>query len=169
MKYIGAFFCVAAFMLSGLIYLENEKKKMRSFSGLSETFRIMKNELRAKLPPLSELIRQSAESSADGVQPFFQKVLSGFDEIGEKDFSAIWNEAAGESFPFFSGEMLGRLCQLGTVLGQTAGETQGDILENTAAFFEAEEKKMKEKMPGTRKLALGLTACAGFLTVIALC
>ena len=169
MKYIGALFCASAFVFAGFVYLENEKKKMRAYNALSETFMIMKNELRAKLPPLSELIRQSAENAEECVQRFFQKVLSGFAEIGEKDFSAIWSEAAGESFPFFTAEQLGKLCRLGTVLGQSACETQEEALEDTSAFFRREAEKMKEKMPGTGRLALGLSACAGFLTVIVLC
>ena len=169
MKYIGALLCVAAFILSGFNYLENEKKKTRAFSGLSEALAIMKNEICAKLPPLSELIRRSAGDSEGCVQHFFRKVLSGFSEIGEKEFSAIWNEAAGESFPFFTAEVRGKLCRLGTVLGQSACETQEEALENTAAFFRREAEKMKEKMPGTGKLVLGLTTCAGFLTVIILC
>ncbi len=103
------------------------------------------------------------------MQQFFRKVLGGFSEIGEKEFSAIWSEAAGESFPFFTGEPLGRLCRLGRLLGQSACETQEEALENTSAFFRREAEKMSEKMPGTGKLALGLSACAGFLTVIVLC
>ena len=169
MKYIGALFCVAAFVIYGFAYLENEKKKMRSYSALAEAFVIMKNELYAKLPPLPELIRRSAGDSEGCVQQFFRKVLGGFSKIGEKDFSAIWNEAAGESFPFFTAEQLGRLCRLGRLLGQSACETQEEALENTAALFLREAEKMKEKMPGTGKLALGLSACAGLLTVIVLC
>ena len=169
MKLTGAFFCVAAFLLSGLGYLEKEKKKMRAYSGLAEALTVMKTELCAGLPPLSELIRRASDCSEDCVKKFFQTVLRGFELIGEKDFSAVWSEAAEECFPFFPQEPLRRLCLLGTVLGRSAGETQGELLESTAAFFRAEEKKMKEKMPGIRKLAIGLSACAGFLTVIALC
>ena len=169
MKYIGALFCASAFVFAGFVYLENEKKKMRAYSGLSEALVIMKNELGAKLPPLSELIRRSAENPEECVKRFFQRVLSGFSEIGDKNFSMIWSEAAGESFPFFTAEPLGKLCRLGTVLGQSACETQEEALENTAAFFRAEAEKMREKMPGTGKLALGISACAGFLTVIVLC
>ena len=168
MKLIGAILCIAAFLLSGTVSLENEKRKAEAYGGLSAAFTNMKNELCAKLLPLTELTARAEESSEGCVKQLFKRVLRGFDEIGEKDFSVIWNEAVRESFPFFTQEQRRALCQPGAVLGQSAGETQRDCLENTAAFFKAEEMKMKESLPGTEKLALGLSACAGFLTVIAL-
>ena len=168
MKLTGALFCVTAFLFAGFSYLETEKRKLKACSGLSDALTVMKNELCAKLLPLKELTERASESSQGCVKLFFEKVLDDFGRIGEEDFSAIWNRTAEESFAFLTPEQLGMLCRPGTVLGKSAGETQTEALEATALYFRAEAERIKEKLPEIRKLAIGLSACMGLLTVIAL-
>ena len=169
MKGIGAVFCVAAFLLSGGAYISNEKKKMRAYYGISDAFMLMKSELRSTLTPLPALTERVLSGSEGCVKSFFQNVLNGFESIGKKDFSLIWNEAAEESFEWLSPEQYRMLCFPGSVLGKSVSETQTEALESAALFFRAEAERKKEKMPGIRKLAIGLSFCAGLLTVITLC
>ena len=169
MKLIGAFFCVAACLLFGLAFLENEKRKMQAYNGLSNALMLIKTELCASLPPLAELMKQAAESSVGCVKAFFQIVLDEFYKIGETEFAEIWNEAAEESFDLFTQEQLKMLFLPGMLLGKSAGETQAEALEAAALYFRAELNKKEEKMSGSRKLAIGLPVCAGLLIVILLC
>ena len=168
MKSIGAVFSVAAFLLWGFSYINEEKRKMKAYYGLSDAFLIMKNELCATLTPLYSLTERALSGSEGCVKSFFQNVLNGFESIGKKDFSLIWNEAAEESFEWLSPEQYRMLCFPGSVLGKSAGETQAQALEGASSYFRAEAEKKKEKMPEIRKLAIGLSACAGLMTVLTL-
>ena len=169
MKSIGAVLCVAAFILTGNSYLMDEKKKIKTYYGLSEAFMVMKTELDAKLLPLRELTERAGESSEGCVKAFFLAVLKAFEIIGEKDFAVIWEESARESFPWMNAEQNRMLCFPGTVLGKSAGETQAESLESASLYFRSEAEKKKEKMPEIRRLAIGLSFCGGLLAVITLC
>lgn len=168
MKPTGALLCAASFLLLAIDYLKEEKRKLRAYSALADALVMMKTELCAKLLPMLELTKRAEETSEGCVKLFFQNVLNDFDRIGEKELSEVWNEAARESFGFFSQEQFRVICLPGTVLGKRAVETQAEALENSALYFRSEAEVKKEKMAGEKKLALGLSACAGLLTVIVL-
>jgi len=169
MKLIGAVLCVFSFLFLAASYLNEEKRKMREYSGLSDALLLMKSELCARSFPMITLIGRAEETSEGCVKKFFRCVFEGFEKIGEKDFAQVWNGAAKENFAFFTPEQMRMICLPGTVLGKTAIETQSAALENSAMYFHAEAESKKEKMESEKKLTLGLSACAGLLTVIVLC
>ncbi len=167
MKLAGALLCVAASALFGFQRLSGERKKLRAYCCLADTLRIIKSELCARLLPLPELTALAEKVSEDCVKEFFHKVSRGFEEIGEKDFDRIWNEAAAECLPWLTEEQRRHLCFPGNVLGKSVSETQAEALESSAAFFHGEAEKLRERLPAAGKLTVGLSVCAGVLAVIA--
>lgn len=169
MKLTGAVLCVFSFLFLATSYLKEEKRRTRTLSGLSYALMLMKTELCAKSFPMHTLTGRAAETSEGVVKQFFCCVLEGFEKIGEKEFSEVWVEAARGSFSFFNPEQLRMICFPGEILGKTAIETQAETLENSALYFRTEAEMKKEKIACKKKLVLGMSACAGLLTVIVLC
>lgn len=169
MKLTGALLCVTACALFAFLRLNEERRKLKTCCCLAETLKIIKSELSARLLPLPELTALAVKVSDGSVRDFFRSVSSGFDEIGEKDFNSIWDEAAEKNLPWLTDEQSRQLRFPGSVLGKSVSEAQSAALESSAAFFSEEAARLRERLPAAGKLTVGLSVCAGILIVIMFC
>lgn len=165
-KFIGAFFIAAGSVALGITPIMSLKRHIALLEALCASLRITAAELGTRLRPLPELISELSErgGAAGG---FYADIARELDSIGEKDFSGLWS-AALDKLQFLSIDERETMNELGAVLGRYELQEQLDSIGLCLDVLSRKALELRTEYPERRRLILGLSAAAGFTTLIVL-
>ena len=152
--------------MSAVRRLERRVKTLRS---LTEALELMERELDFRLPPMKDLIRETARRSAEPASGFLLTCAERMDEREGQPLAGLWQQAALEELPALKPCDREALLSVGVVLGRYDAESQRGVIsaarERLAGFLAdaVEERRRKGRVYG----ALGAAAGA-FLVILLL-
>lgn len=165
---LGAFLITAASWSLGLTYVRGEKRCLRALRSAEQLLKAMAGELETRLTPLPELFSRLAER-CDGAAAAFAAVMHvRLDQLGEREFSALWTESVDAVFGILSREERELLDALGLCLGRYELERQLAELSFTLDMLAGAIARRSAALPEKRRLGLGLAWAGGALLVIVL-
>ncbi len=129
---------------------------------------LLMGELEFRLPPMPELLELLAQRASSPAAEVFAAAREGLRRLGEKPFSAIWEEALAQCPGALTAEDMEPLVRLGPVLGRYSAEAQRAAAEGARQSLAARAVQVREDMrqKGRAYAAVGLSA--GALAVILL-
>ena len=107
------------------------KARVRDLEMLAVSLEFMERELKACIPPLSQLLQRTSQVTAGDVKSFYLLCVSGMDRQKEQPFSQLWCKAAEAALLHMNAQDLQILCDVGTVLGRY------DVASQCSALAEA--------------------------------
>lgn len=167
-KIFGAALIIAALIIGALCYLKQRRERMKLLEQLSAALNSAAGELSLRALPLPMLFGCLAGRTQGAAAEFFSALCDGMDRLGDENFFAVWDRTAKEKLPGLMPDEREELGRLGAVLGRYELERQLEALHACAAAFDAALLRARQDYPNLRRLALGLSACAGFLLIILL-
>lgn len=167
-KIFGAALIIAALSLGALSYLKQHRERMRLLEQLSAALDMAVGELSLRALPLPRLFELLSGRTQGAAAEFFSALCEGMDRLGDENFSTLWDEAATGKLPGLMPEEREELMRLGAVLGRYELERQLEALHACSAVLGDALCRTRRDYPERRRLALGMSACAGALMIILL-
>ncbi len=168
MRWIGAVLIIFAGIFSGIIYFVEKKRRLNALEDVCAAFEIMGGDLQTKLSSLPELCDALKERANGAAQMFFENLSTSFTQLGEKEFSELWDESIGTSFTMLQNEELRQISALGKVLGRCEVERQLEALNSLNSYLRTGLENARNTYPQERKLGLGVGAAAAMLLALGL-
>lgn len=168
LKLVGAALLLtggAGLGVSAVIRLERRVTALRS---LTQALELMERELDFRLPPMKNLIRETARRSSEPASGFLRACAEKLEEWDGQPLSGLWQRAAMDQLPALKPCDLEALFSVGAVLGRYDAESQRGVISAarerlTGFLFDAtEERRRQGRVYGT------LGATAGVFLVILL-
>lgn len=169
LKMAGAALLLAGGVGLGISAVGRLERRVTALRSLTEALELMERELDFRLPPMKELIRETARRSAQPASGFLSVCAEKMDEWDGQPLSGLWQQAALEQLPALKSCDLEALFSVGAVLGRYDAESQRSIIsaarERLTVFLSdaVEERRRQGRVYG----ALGATAGA-FLVILLL-
>lgn len=169
LKAVGAALLLAGSAGLGLAAIRRLERRVTALRSLTEALELMERELDFRLPPMKELILETAGRAAEPAAGFFRACGEGMDELEGNPLSGLWRQTALEKLPALKKQDLETLFSVGAVLGRYDGEGQRRTIaaarERLSDFLveASEERRRQGKVYG----ALSVTAGA-FLVILLL-
>lgn len=110
---------------SAVIRLERRVTTLRS---LTEALELMERELDFRLPPMKELILETARRSAEPAAGFLRACAEGMERLEGRPLSDLWQRAALAELPALKRCDLETLSSVGAVLGRYDAESQRGVI-----------------------------------------
>lgn len=167
-KLLGAVLIIAALSLGAINYLKQRRERMKLLEQLSAALNTAAGELSLRALPLPRLFELLASRTQGAAETFFSALCDDMDRLGDEDFFTLWERDTREMLPGLMPDELEELSRLGAVLGRYELERQLEGLRACAAAFDEALHRARQDYPDRRRLALGLSACAGLLLIIIL-
>lgn len=169
LRAVGAILLLAGSAGLGLAAVRRLERRVTTLRSLTEALELMERELDFCLPPMKELILETAQRSTTPASEFLRACGEGMDELEGKPLSGLWQQAAVEKLTALKHCDLETVFSIGAVLGRYDGEGQRRAIaaarERLADFLSGavEERRRQGRVYG----ALGITAGA-FLVILLL-
>lgn len=169
LKMVGAVLLLAGGVGFGLSAVGRLDRRVIALRSLTEALELMERELDFRLPPMKDLIRETAERSAQPASGFLRACAKKMDVWEGQPMSELWQQAALEQLPALKPCDLEALFSVGAVLGRYDAESQRGIIsaarDRLSGFLAdaVEERRRQGRVYG----ALGATAGA-FLVILLL-
>ncbi len=141
-------------------------RRARFVQAMSSSLVMLRSEIVTNLCPLPEAIRRLQLRGPKEVQMFYGLLEFKVEDIGEREFSAIWDECV--ACTEMSKSDKAALSDAGRVLGRYAAEEQAAALTLCIEQLNAAAKKSEVEAQQTRKLCTGLGLGAGMVLAIML-
>ena len=168
MRWAGALLIFLAFAGFGAAFALAKKRRIDALRGMCAALELMNGELSARLTPLPELCGLLAGRASGAAGEFLGLLAASLPGLGERDFSALWREAAERSLGSLSGAELSEITRLGDIVGRYELAEQTRALELCLAELRNCLRAAQSAYPGEKKLGFGLAAAAGALLVVVL-
>lgn len=168
MKMVGAVLLLAGGIGMGLSAVRRLERRVTALRSLIQALELMEQELDFRLPPMKELIAETARRSAEPASHFLRTCAEKMDCLEGQPLSGLWQQAAREGLSALKPCDLETLFSVGAVLGRYDAESQRSVIsaarERLSSFLaEAlEERHRLGRVYGT------LGAAAGVFLVILL-
>ena len=168
LKVVGAVLLLAGGIGLGLSAVRRLERRVTALRSLTQALELMEQELDFRLPPMKELIAETARRSAEPASGFLRTCAEKMDHLDGQPLSGLWQQAALEQLPALKPCDLETLFSVGTVLGRYDAESQRSAIstarERLAGFLAdaVEERHRHGRVYGT------LGAAAGAFLVILL-
>ena len=169
LKMAGAALLLAGGVGLGVLAVKRLERRVTALRSLTEALELMERELDFRLPPMKELIRETARRSAQPASEFLNVCAEKMDEWDGQPLSGLWQQAALEQLPALKPCDQETLFSVGAVLGRYDAESQRGVLsaarERLTGFLSdaVEERRRQGRVYGV----LGATAGA-FLVILLL-
>lgn len=167
-RLFGAGLIFAALAFGALIYLNTRRQRMELLAQLSAALDTAAGELSLRSLPLPRLFALLAGRGAGGAAAFFTALCTGMDRLGEEDFFTLWTNAAEDNLSALYPAEREEIARLGAVLGRYELERQLAAIRDCRAAIDGALSQARQEYPNRRRLALGLSGCAGVLLIIIL-
>lgn len=167
MRAMGAALLLSGSAGLGLAAVRRLERRVTALRSLTEALELMERELDFRLPPMKELILETARRSAEPASGFLRTCGERMDELEGRPLSGLWRQAAVEKLPALKNCELETLFSVGAVLGRYDGEGQRCAIAAarerlTCILSEATEERRRQ---GRVYGALSVTAGA-FLVIL---
>ena len=166
MKYIGAFLVFSACAGAGAYKALLIKSSIRTLQGLIAAFELMRGEICQTLKPLPEIFQALWEGGNSQTRPFFRRILSQMDKLGERPFSAIWRSSAGEALGVLREDELNCVLTLGEALGKYDAELQEKAIDSALGVLRAALAQAASIGGIGIKTSVGVGVCMGLMLLI---
>lgn len=169
LRAVGAALLLSGSAGLGLAGVRRLERRVAALRSLIEALELMERELDFRLPPMKELILETARRSAEPASGFLRACGEGMDALEGRPLAGLWRQTAAEKLPALKHGEQEVLFSVGAVLGRYDGEGQRRAIaaarERLAGFLSdaAEERRRQGRVYG----ALGVTAGA-FLVILLL-
>lgn len=169
LKMVGAALLLAGGVGLGASAVGRLERRVTALRSLTEALELMERELDFRLPPMKDLIRETAERSAQPASGFLRTCAEKLDAWDGQPLSRLWQQAARERLPALKPCDLEALSSVGAVLGRYDAESQRGVIsaarERLNGFLAdaVEERRRQGRVYG----ALGAAAGA-FLVILLL-
>ena len=169
LKIVGAALLLTGGIGFGLAAVRRLERRVKTLQSLTEALELMERELDFRLPPMKELIWETARRSAEPASEFLAACAERMDELEGQPLSGLWQQAALDELPALKPCDREVLLSVGAVLGRYDAESQRGAIsaarERLAGFLAdaVEERRRQGRVYG----ALGATAGA-FLVILLL-
>lgn len=167
LRAIGAALLLAGSAVLGLAAVGRLERRAAALRSLIEALELLERELDFRLPPMKELILETAQRSTEPASGFLRACGEGLDGLEGTPLSGLWRQAATEKLTALKNCDLETLFSVGAVLGRYDGEGQRRAIaaarERLTGLLSdaAEERRRQGKVYG----ALSITAGA-FLVIL---
>ena len=168
MKIAGFVLLQLAALLFTLRYIGTKKRETAFLSSFCAMLEQLGGLLGCEAAPIPELIGELIPRSDGAASVFLQALAVSMDRLGEYSFFALWKNALGSAPALPEGEAVKTLEELGTVLGRYELETQLRAVEGCRAVLCRRLDALRQSLPQTKRLTLGLSLAAAALVGIIL-
>lgn len=151
--------------LSAVRRLERRVTALRSLVGALE---LLERELDFRLPPMKELITETARRSAEPAARFLRVCAENMDRLEGRPLSRLWQQTAREELPALKPCDLEALCSVGAVLGRYDAESQRSVLSAARERLESYLTQALDERRRQGRVYTTLGAAAGAFLVILL-
>ena len=168
LKMVGAVLLLAGGIGLGLSAVRRLERRVTALRSLIQALELMEQELDFRLPPMRELIFETAQRTAEPASKFLRACAESMEELEGKPLSGLWQQAAREELSALKPCDLETLFSVGAILGRYDAESQRSVIsaarERLSGFLaEAlDERHRQGRVYGT------LGAAAGAFLVILL-
>lgn len=168
MKIWGSCAVLVSALWLGISYQRDKHRRIECLRGLCDSIQLLSGELSTRRVPLPELIDFCAVHTKAAPQRFYQCLALAVSQIGDKSFSALWEDAAFACLAELTEEELFELTSLGRTLGRVELSRQLAALEACRHFLTERLRCAEEQYRSGQKLAFGLPISFGALLIILL-
>lgn len=162
LRAIGAALLLTGSAGVGLAAVGRLEHRVTALRSLIEALELMERELDFRLPPMKELILETAQRSAEPASGFLRTCGEGIDELRGRPFSGLWRQTALEKLSALKNSDLEVLVSVGAVLGRYDGEGQrraiAAVRERLVGFLDdaSEERRRQGRVYGALSITAGV-------------
>lgn len=168
-KALGAAAILLASIFAALLRLREKRMRIALISGFRESLLMLRREIAERHKTLSEIFTGfSSKFDNEKLCGFYSALSYGMSDLGEKEFCVIWRNAVNIAFPEENETVYPMIVSLGDSLGGSELDIQFSAIEDAARRLEELACAEKDKLPGERRLSIGLSLCLGAFAVIML-
>lgn len=164
----GAVLILCACIAAARCLVWEQRQRLDALHELAAALERLYAELSLRATGLPELAETFAHESRGAAARFFSALCEEMEHLGERPFSAIWEQAARGALPELGREDLNGFCRLGETLGRYELREQLTAIELCRASLERSAALLADRLPERRRLAYGLLCAAGTLLCIIL-
>lgn len=169
LKMVGAALLLTGGVGLGVSAVRRLERRVITLRSLTQALVLMERELDFRLPPMKELIWETARRSAEPASGFLRACAEGMDELEGRPLAGLWQQAAMDKLPALKPCDLETILSVGAVLGRYDAESQRGAIsaarERLNGFWaDAVEERRRQ---GKVYSVLGATAGA-FLVILLL-
>lgn len=167
LRAVGVVLLLAGSAGMGISAVGRLERRVAALRSITEALALMERELDFRLPPMKELLTETARRSAEPASGFLRACGDGLEGLEGRPFSVLWRQTAVERLPALKRCDLETLFSVGAVLGRYDGEGQRRVIaaarEQLIRLLSdaVEERRRQGKVYG----ALSFTAGA-FLVIL---
>lgn len=166
MKLVGALLILYASLSLGLRICAEQKKVLALLRELLSMLEQLQGELELRSAPLPDLFASVGKCVQGEAGAFLRGVAEHMDQLGEESFCEIWSGEVRRFLRSLPAAEREELLRLGLVLGRMDLEAELRALARCRSSLDRSLLGLRQQLPAKRRLALGLSAAAGLLTVI---
>lgn len=169
LKLLGAALLLAGSAGVGLGAVRGLERRAAALGALTQALALMEQELDFRLPPMGDLIFETAKGAAEPAASFLRACGEGLDGLEGRPLSGLWQRAARATLPMLKRRDLEALFAVGAVLGRYDEPSQRRAIASARARLDelwagaVQERRRQGRVYG----ALSVTAGA-FLVILLL-
>lgn len=164
---MGALLIAGGSALFALFRLRQQRRDGRRPRDWASALQSLAAELEFRPAPMEEVCRCLADGLSGEAARFFSLLRDRLSALGDRSFSALWRETAGDLLSDTDRECGDILAECGEHLGHSSLERQLSALSEAAGELSALSRQRGEKARQGQRLLWGLTL-SGAVTVIIL-
>lgn len=164
----AALILLASFLTSGML-LKGKRDQYRLFTDMKNSLLYLGREIGERGAPLRECFETlSQENDSETARGFYRAICEELSELGEKPFSAIWQDCTRQYLFFLSDQEKEILLPLGQALGRCDPATLCDALAAAVRALEERITHLENAQWDFRRIAFGIPLSLGAIAVIML-
>lgn len=167
-RLLGTLLIAGASLTLGLTYVAGEVRKLNDLSSMLLLLKEMRGELGARITPLPQLMELVSRRCGGAAGNFARGLHLRMGELGEKEFSVLWNESLKAFLPDLGKEEKDALHVLGRSLGRYELDRQLSELDICMGCLESRIAVYSSSLPEKKRMGLGMACSLGALLLIVL-
>lgn len=145
-----------------------QKREMEALGSFCAMLQQLDGALGSEAPPMPELICTLTQRCSGAAMLFLRTLGASMDRLGESSFSELWRDAVKAASALSDRDAVQALNELGSVLGRYELDTQLGSVRTCRAALDRRMETLRQELPQTKRLTLGLSLAASVLLGIIL-
>ena len=168
MRIAGFALLQLAALLFSLLHIGSKKRGAACLASFCAMLEQLGGLLGRDAAPMPELIAALAPRAEGESAAFLRMLTASLDRLGEHRFCDLWKSALNDAGLTADRETVRELEELGAVLGRYELETQLRAVEACRSALNGRLEALRQDLPQTKRLTLGLSLAAAALVGIIL-